>query len=284
MFTPRLDRAEAITLLSVKGAVRPFFQPIVDMAQPLPSTEHEALARMSRGDIIFNPGEFLPFFESTAHQKVLDELVLVGAIEQIAEWYTQTGAYTRVHVNASEWVLESTDYVPLITKTLEQHRLPRHVITIEILETCHHFWRNPKILKTLDDLSEARIGVAFDDFPSWRDPKEMLDWIHRQGIGKFRALKLDRPLIQRACNSSGSDGIAAINEVLEYVDFAEAHHMKIIAEGVETPREVFHMRDLGAHCLQGYALGKPISGESVRHTKHEYAIYAETDDILMSAL
>jgi EAL domain-containing protein (putative c-di-GMP-specific phosphodiesterase class I) len=50
--------------------------------------------------------------------------------------------------------------------------------------------------------------------------------------------------------------------------FADASHARIIAEGIEEEAEAKVVKDLGAHLLQGYLLGRPAMTVAVAHRNH----------------
>jgi EAL domain-containing protein (putative c-di-GMP-specific phosphodiesterase class I) len=54
-----------------------------------------------------------------------------------------------------------------------------------------------------------------------------------------------------------------------------AHHLgvSIVAEGVETDEQLTALRDIGCDTLQGFLIGRPLTGEQLTswHLKHRTA-------------
>ena len=48
------------------------------------------------------------------------------------------------------------------------------------------------------------------------------------------------------------------------VSIGRALGMKVVAEGVETEEQRRFLKVAGAHAMQGYLFGKPMSGEELR--------------------
>lgn len=263
----RLLVSEAVT---TGDGVIPFFQPII--TKDPKHLCYEVLGRLQVNGTMLNPSQFLPLFEGTALQAAFDSKILTAAILQVATW-RKYGTSIHVHVNASTEVLESTEYVPLIQETLAQHHVPASCLTVEILETCRRFWENRKILHTLRELRFTGVQIAIDDFPTCDDPIDLLQWIRLQK-GSFHVLKLDRSIVQDACNGTGKKRATAVRSVRGYVEFARKQGMHVVAEGVETTADMDAMWKLGAHELQGFGIGKPTSATQAYHLSHAQCVPA----------
>ena len=247
MNTTHRDRLLVTEAVRTEGGVIPFFQPII--TKDPEHLRYEVLGRLRVNGTILNPFQFLPLLEGTALQAVFDSKVLVAAIRQVATW-RKHGTSIHIHVNASSEVLESTEYAPLCQETLAVHDVPVSCLTVEILETCRRFWENEQILNTLRALRFMGVQIAIDDFPTCADPDELLLWMRLQK-GDFHVLKLDRSIVQDACNGVGDTKAQAVRSVRGYVEFAGRQGMHIVAEGVETPEDMDAMWKLGADELHG---------------------------------
>ena len=267
MQTDRLLINEAV---ATGDGVIPFFQPII--TKDPTHLCYEVLGRLQVNGTTLNPSQFLPLFEGTTLQAEFDAKILVAAIRQVAVWRSH-GTFIHVHVNASTEVLEHATYVPLIQETLATHDVPAQCLTVEILETCRRFWENRKILSTLRALRFTGVQIAIDDFPTCDDPDDLLQWMRLQH-GNFHVLKLDRSIVQDACNGTGKTKATAVRSVKGYVAFAQKQGMHVVAEGVENSEDMDAMWKLGAHELQGFGIGKPTSATQAYHLSHTHSIPA----------
>jgi EAL domain-containing protein (putative c-di-GMP-specific phosphodiesterase class I) len=72
-------------------------------------------------------------------------------------------------------------------------------------------------------------------------------------------LKIDRPLIKEML----SDKVAA--DIVELiVTLAHKMNLQVVAEGVETPRQVEHLLKLGCECGQGYFFSQPMEAKAAQ--------------------
>jgi EAL domain-containing protein (putative c-di-GMP-specific phosphodiesterase class I) len=245
------------------GNAVPFFQPIIREEEHIIS--YEVLGRMRIDGEIAMPGQFLPLLDNTPHQRDFDRAITIGAIRKAAQWQRDTNTRIHLHVNASKETLEDQHYASFLREMLYTYEIAPDSFAVEILETCSVFWENDLILNTLREIRATGIQIAIDDFPTCEEPENLLRWMHAQKIGDFHVLKIDRSLVQASCQKDEARAEDAIDEIMDYTDFAHEHGMRVVAEGVETERELTLMRDLGADEFQGFAIGRPQSSEKAYH-------------------
>jgi EAL domain-containing protein (putative c-di-GMP-specific phosphodiesterase class I) len=102
------------------------------------------------------------------------------------------------------------------------------------------------VLSQLRILREMGVGVALDDFGTgysslgylWRFP--------------FSKLKIDRSFVAALEASASAKGI-----LRSIVKLGHGLGMTVTAEGIESPRQLAGIRELGCDMVQGYLLGTP---------------------------
>lgn len=245
------------------GNAVPFFQPIIREEEHIVS--YEVLGRIQIEDEIAMPAQFLPLLDKTPHQRDFDRAITIGAIRKAAQWQREANMCIHLHVNASRETLEDPHYASFLREMLYTHDIAPETFAVEILETCSIFWENKLILKTLRELRATGIQIAIDDFPTCEEPENLLRWMHAQRVGDFQVLKIDRSLVQASCQRDEARAEHAIDEIMDYTDFAHERGMRVVAEGVETERDIALMRDLGADEFQGFAIGRPQPSEKAYH-------------------
>lgn len=265
------------------GNAVPFFQPIIREEAHIVS--YEVLGRMHIDGEIVAPAQFLPLLEKTPHNRDFDRAITIGAIRMAAQWQREASTHIHLHVNASRETLEDPHYAPFLREMLYAHDIAPETFAVEILETCSVFWENGLILNTLRELRATGIQIAIDDFPTCEEPENLLRWMHTQKVGDFQVLKIDRSLVQASCQKNEARAESAIDEIMDYTDFAHEHGMRVVVEGVETEREIALMRDLGADEFQGFAIGKPQPSEKAYHLcgARGFAFDHTFDELVLSA-
>lgn len=236
----------------------PFYQRILPLKGR--SLKYEALGRIAYCGQVLSPDSFLSHLEGTDDLCRFDFLILDHAIAQMASWDADGFDSVNVNVNASSQSLELGGYASHIEKLLRMHGVRAENLTIEIIEPCT-FWKNPRILWTLERLRSLGVGVAIDDFPCWGDPEGLLVWL-RQNAHLISSLKLDRSLVRPACDNKGGIALA---QLVRYTTEAHSLGLTVVAEGVEDERDMATMRLCNVDALQGFGIGKPEPACKVRH-------------------
>jgi EAL domain-containing protein (putative c-di-GMP-specific phosphodiesterase class I) len=113
---------------------------------------------------------------------------------------------------------------------------------------------DPKLTITvLSHLKHMGIGVILDDFG--------IGSASLRGLWQFPvdALKIDRSLVREMqTDRSASDVVELI------ITLAHKMNLKVIAEGIETPRQVERLRELGCELGQGYYFSQPLDAKAAQ--------------------
>lgn len=212
----------------------------------------EALVRWnhpSRG--LLAPGEFVPLAEETGQIAQIDTIVLREATRQLAEWQRldPSLAGLGMSVNLSARQFTDPDLVATVAAALAESGVEPHTLWLEITESVVMDETNAtlEILRSLRQLG-ARLMV--DDFGTGYSS---LVYLKRFPVD---ALKIDRGFV---------DGLGVDVEdeaiVRAVVGLAEALGLQVVAEGVETPRQLDQLRRLRCGMAQGYLFSPPVPAE-----------------------
>jgi len=221
-------------------------QPIVDLRTDRP-VGAEALLRWShptRG--LIPPSEFIPLAEHHGLLAPISRWVLREACALAVGWPQPTdGLPLTVAVNLSACQLSGPTLVDEVVAALGDTGLDPPRLTLEITESL--LIRDVKgAVVQLHRLKELGVRIAIDDFGTGYSS---LAYLARFPID---ILKIDRAFV---AGMSDSPQAAALTEAV--VRLAEFMHLQVIAEGIETAEQLQHVRSLGCHHGQGYALGLP---------------------------
>ena len=212
----------------------------------------EALVRWQdpeRGLVL--PGDFVPLAEETGLIEHLGAWVLDAACAQAASWRAQGhDVVTGINVSARE--LRRSDWARHVLGRLDAHGVPPEALLVELTETTA-MRGHGRIEEQLRDLHEAGVGVAIDDFGTgWSS----LHRLRRLPVGM---LKLDRSFLTGV--PEGAEASAVVRAILE---LGAALGKVVVAEGVETQRQLDFLVGQGCPLVQGFLLGRPQAPEALR--------------------
>jgi diguanylate cyclase len=213
----------------------------------------EALLRWNhpiRG--LISPAEFIPIAEETGEIKAIGAWVLAVACEQVVRWQQAMPrcADLDLAVNLSPVQLRDSDFLEVITTSLNRSGLPASSLTLEVTEGM-----------LLQDLGLARrqldaartlgVRVAIDDFGTGYSSLSYL--------GKLPAdqVKIDMSFISELGRDPGAAAL-----VKGIIDMAHALNLDVLAEGVEDSGQQEILSQLGCSYSQGYLYSKPLTAEA----------------------
>ncbi|HEX2917786.1 MAG TPA: EAL domain-containing protein, partial [Edaphobacter sp.] len=210
----------------------------------------EALLRWKHPEAgMISPDRFIPIAESTGMIIPIGEWVLRNACEQ-AKAFLEFGMISGpMAVNVSAVQIKSEGFCSLLRKVLTETGLPAQFLELEITESLL-LSRDESVFALLNELKTIGVSLAIDDFGTGYSS---LGYLKQFPVNK---LKIDRSFIV---------GIGRTREEEELVgavlQMAQALHLKVTAEGVETDTQLNFLRSLGCDQVQGFLLCKPVPSE-----------------------
>ena len=237
------------------------YQPVCD-SMTMGIVGFEALLRWSNplcGPI--QPDQFIPFAEASGLIVPLGRWALESACADAATW--DTPAF--LSVNLSPLQFRQTDLPQQIADVLNRTGLPAARLDLEVtegllLEECD------LVLRTMQALQEQGIRITLDDFGT---AYASLSYLRRF---PFNGIKIDRSLIRGLCDDAGA--LAIVQAILSLGDRLK---LAVVAEGVETERELDVLCKMGCRFVQGYLPGRPV--ESSAGTSLVAAIWSERREL-----
>ena len=250
MHTTVMDRLEVEADLHralVGGEIIVHYQPIVDLTRDA-IFGFEALARWRhprRG--LLNPVSFIPFAEETDLINRIDSLVLAAACAQTRAWQLEheLGSDLAISVNVSSRRLIDVTLADDVAAVLDSVGLAASSLILEITESA--MMRDTEVAaRNLGDLKSLGVRIALDDFGTGYSS---LSYLERLPID---ILKIDRSFVSTIEESKDHVGLAPA-----IVQLAHTLGHTAIAEGIESPGQAEHLRQMGCPLGQGYHLGVP---------------------------
>jgi diguanylate cyclase (GGDEF)-like protein/PAS domain S-box-containing protein len=229
------------------GEIVAHYQPQVDVREGR-VVGCEALARWhhpERGDI--SPGTFIPLAERTGLIGPLTAHVLRLACTDAAAWRREDPRLQElvVSVNLSPQAID--DGLPaVIERILEETGMPPGLVCLEVTETAVVDRAISHI--TLDRLKRVGVRLAIDDFGVGQSSLSQL-----ARLGRLDRLKIDKALIDEICESETASRVTQA-----IIDVARSDGLDIVAEGVEHPEQLAHLRELSCPIIQGWLYSKAL--------------------------
>ena len=185
--------------------------------------------------------------------KAIGRQVLKKSCSQMALWRSADPRFAdlKLSVNLSSLQIRQRDFIQSILGILNESGLPAEDLCLEVTESV--IMENPKQgARVLADLREAGIRVAIDDFGTGYSS---LSYLYQMSPD---SIKIDRRFV---------DGITASEDktVIVTANLALCKRMKldVIAERIETEKQMMILKELGCEFAQGYLFSKPIAKANV---------------------
>ena len=222
------------------------YQPIMNL-----TTGHilciEALIRWRRPDGLVSPTQFIPIAEDSGQIVEIGQWVLREACRQAQSWQAAGLPATRVAVNVSAAELRSKDFGQRVKDILLETGLPPNYLELELTET--FLMQDPEATAiVLRALKEYGVHFALDDFGTGYSS---LTHLKRFPID---TLKIDRAFI--AGLNTDSDDACIVSAV---INMGKSLNMRVVAEGIETRKQLSFLQAYKCSAGQGYFLSRPLT-------------------------
>ncbi len=231
-----------------RGELVVHYQPIVDLASGRISGA-EALVRWQhpvRG--LLPPGDFIEVAEETGAIDAIGRHVLDQAVGDISELVRRTGVGRfELGVNVSARQLSSPGLVEQVDEVCRRHGWAPQDLLLEITESALTGDIDGPI-EVLNRIHDLGARLAIDDFGTGHSS------LTRLGRMPVDQVKIDRSFV--AAVDEPLDRVVRLIEAV--VAVAGALDLQISGEGVESPAQLDHLRQVRCHLAQGYYFAKPL--------------------------
>ncbi len=228
------------------------YQPIINLRNNK-TLKAEALIRWqhpTKG--LISPADFIPIAENSGLIFEIGNWVFLEALQQVVKWREAIDANFQISINKSPVQIQGVAHSggenhlnwPAYVR---QIGLPGDALTVEITEGLL-LDSNESIHKHLLDFRDAGIQVALDDFGTGYSS---LSYLKKFDIDY---IKIDQSFVQNIEHDSDSMVLCQAIIVM-----AHKLKLKVIAEGIETQKQLDLLKFAGCDFGQGYLLSKPLS-------------------------
>lgn len=210
----------------------------------------EALIRWAhpqKGVIL--PLDFIPVAESTGLIIPLGEWVIAAACKQFQDWKAMGLPPIRIAINVAMQQLRQFDFAKQLGRILRKYRVPPQFIDVEITENL--ILSHREVLHMINELKELKVRIVVDDFGTERSSLNYLKTLQIDG------LKIDPSFIKNISLDENDEIV-----IKAIISMAKNLNFDVMAEGVETQKQINFLKEHQCDVIQGYHFSKPISGET----------------------
>ena len=245
----RLDMVSDLQRAIAREELTLQYQPIVELATSR-VTGAEALVRWWRGDEAVSPRAFLAVAEDSGLIVPLGEWVLRKACAQGAAWRAAS-CDVGVSVNLSLRQLNAPQFPAQVAAALAESGLPPSALTIEVGERLL-VEDADLIVDRLTELRDLGVKLAIDDFG-----------IGYASLAHLRQLPVDIIKIDPSFVAGLGQDPTLTLLTKTIVQVGRDLGMQVVAEGIEQPRQLAELREMGCEYGQGFLIAKPMAAARV---------------------
>jgi diguanylate cyclase (GGDEF)-like protein len=244
----RLDLASDLQRAIAREELTLQYQPIVELATSR-VTGAEALVRWWRGDELVSPRAFLTVAEDSGLIVPLGEWVLRQACAQGAAWRSSWDV--GVSVNLSSRQLNAPQFPAQVAAALAESGLPPTALTIEVGERML-VEDAGLVVDRLAELRDLGVRLAIDDFG-----------IGYASLAHLRQLPVDIIKIDPSFVAALGHDPTLTLLTRTIVQVGRDLGMQVVAEGIEQPRQLTELREMGCGYGQGFLVARPMAAPAV---------------------
>ncbi|HTR72153.1 MAG TPA: EAL domain-containing protein [Solirubrobacteraceae bacterium] len=258
----RAMRAQTVERLAIENDLRRaldrdelrlLYQPIVSLRDGSIASV-EALLRWQHHERgLLGPAEFIPVAEETGLIEPIERWVLELACRQATVWHAARpdSRPLGLSVNLSARHFAQRELEATVSDVLASTGIEPASLCLEITESV--LLEEPdRAAATIARLERLGVRFVLDDFGTGYSSLAYLSGLPIGG------LKVDRSFVKDLGNESRSTAI-----ITAIVRMAQALAVEVIAEGVETERQLLALRELRCELAQGFHLHRPMSADAI---------------------
>jgi PAS domain S-box-containing protein len=212
----------------------------------------EALMRWQRGSQLVAPGEFIPLAEDTGLIVPLSEWALREAARQARVWQQSFAFDDSIAVNLPGRLFERSDLVEHIHQCVTAVNVPHRVIQLEITED-NLMKELQNVIPSLHRLNEIGVEIAIDDFGTGYSSLAYLTTL------PISELKIDRSFVRDLGVTPQSSAV-----VTAIIALARSLGLRVVAEGVESLRQMEVLHRLGCGVMQGFLFSRAVPPDELQ--------------------
>jgi diguanylate cyclase len=236
------------------------YQPQIDLSTN-EVTGVEALMRWTTRDgMAIPPSQFIPVADHSGLIIRLGEWMMRKACMKLTELHRDGFDTVSMAINISYAQLRHPQFLDTFTAVLEQTGVSPAFVELEITDAMvmnnSTTWR-----QSLEYLRRLGVRISLDDFGA--KPTSLNGWRTRGQIGELGHIGIDKLKIDRAFVKQMTESAHGGNIAEQVVQLGKRHNLQVTAEGIDDPRQVDMLTQLGCGAGQGYLFAKPMTPDQL---------------------
>ncbi|MCF6775252.1 EAL domain-containing protein [Thiotrichales bacterium 19X7-9] len=196
------------------------------------------------------PDEFISLAESNGFIHELGLWIIQTAYQQLISWRDEYQFNGFISINLSPVQLSNHQFIDNYQSLLNENQILSHVTHFEITEST--LMSDTKLLiESLEYLNMRGIKIHIDDFGTGYSSLSRLKNL------PVSVLKIDRSFVNEIGDEVNNGVIKAI------ISMADAFRLEVVAEGIETQKQLDFLIKHGCRIGQGYHFYKPLQPEVI---------------------
>jgi len=211
----------------------------------------EALIRWQDPDsgLIFS-SEFIPLAEESGLIIPMGKWLIREACRQAKAWQLAGFSSLRMAINMSGKQFKQRNFVDLISDELKNSKLEPELLELELTESI--LLQSEVTSSVLNEFDKLGVKLSIDDFGTGYSS---LSYLKKLPISK---LKIDQSFVHGISHDPSDEEI-----IKAIINMAHNLNIKVIAEGVETKKQIKFLIEQGCDEAQGFLLCRPIPAEKL---------------------
>ncbi|WP_347252365.1 EAL domain-containing protein [Legionella sp.] len=211
----------------------------------------EALMRWQhpqKGTIL--PLDFIPIAEETGLIVPIGEWVIQQVCEQLSTWKKNNLPLVRISINVTTQQLKQAHFATTLESYLKQYDVDPQYLELEITENV--IITHIEIQQMIQQIKKLGVQIVLDDFGTGNSSLNYLKKLY------FDRLKIDQSFVQNISKSRSDEVI-----IEAIIAMARSFNFQVLAEGVETQKQINFLKEKNCDGIQGFFLSKPVPPDKI---------------------
>ncbi len=191
------------------------------------------------------PMDFIPQAEVSGLIIAIGEWVLRTACQQCKAWQDSGLGAAHIAINVASQQLRQSTFVDTIKTILQETGLEPEYLEVEVTENV--MLSSAEIAQTIQNIRALGVRVALDDFGTGNST---LGYLRKSAIDK---LKIDKSFVDNI-ETDRNDEIL----IKSIIAMARSLELDVVAEGVETKKQLDFLQHEQCNDIQGFFFSKPL--------------------------
>lgn len=192
------------------------------------------------------PIDFIQIAETSGLIIPIGLWVLDEVCRQIKSWHEKGLPWIRIAVNIATQQLKQVNFASAVEEILTKYQIPPQYLELEITENV--VITHIDIIQMINQLKRIGVNIVLDDFGTGNSSLNYLKQIH------IDRLKIDKSFIQNISTSRSDEVI-----IEAIIAMSRSFNFKVVAEGVETKKQLNYLKKQQCDEVQGFLFSKPIT-------------------------